>query len=90
MDPNGHLYAAGAFTQAGGAAANRIARWDGGAWSPLGSGISGGLGSVRALVLDGKGNLYAGGDFPWPGTNLLSWPNGSTTNKTIYLPLILR
>src|SRR5262245_65135 len=35
------LYAAGSFESAGGAAARRIARWNGEAWSALGSGLNG-------------------------------------------------
>ncbi len=34
----GDLYAGGDFTTAGGVAVNRIAKWDGSAWSALGSG----------------------------------------------------
>ena len=57
------LYAGGAFTSAGGAAAHNIARWDGSSWSALGSGLDG---EVRALAVfdDGSGPaLYAGGTF---------------------------
>jgi hypothetical protein len=36
------LYAGGWFDKAGGVPANCIAKWDGSAWSALGSGISGG------------------------------------------------
>ena len=38
----GDLYVGGWFTQAGGSPASRIAYWDGSAWHPLGSGLSGG------------------------------------------------
>ncbi len=63
------LYAGGDFTTAGGAAASRIAKWDGAAWSSLGSGISS---TVYALAVfdDGSGSsasLYAGGDFTTAG-----------------------
>ena len=34
------LYAGGDFTAAGGAAARRIAKWDGSTWSALGSGLT--------------------------------------------------
>ena len=64
------LYAAGSFSQSGQTAANRIARWDGQAWSPLGSGLGGGLRGVRALIVfdDGNGSaIYAAGDFTTAG-----------------------
>jgi hypothetical protein len=60
------LYAGGQFTTAGGAPANRIARWNAG-WSPLGSGVNN---TVRALTVfdDGTGPaLYAGGEFTSAG-----------------------
>ena len=64
VDGAGNLYAGGEFATAGGVAANRIAKWDGSAWSSLGSGIDGG---VQALAFDGAGNLYAGGGFSTAG-----------------------
>ena len=36
-----NLYAGGGFTTAGGVPANYIAKWDGSAWSALGSGMDG-------------------------------------------------
>ncbi|MBX3374810.1 MAG: hypothetical protein KF817_13345 [Phycisphaeraceae bacterium] len=77
------LYAGGSFDTAGGVPANRIARWDGSGWSPLGAGI---LGSVRALaVIDddaGAGPaLYAGGIFGTAGgtsTNFVARWDGTT------------
>src|SRR5690554_3556312 len=59
------LYAGGVFTTAGGQPANRIARWNGSAWAPLGSGMSGPSPQVRSLTVfdDGGGAgpvLYAG------------------------------
>jgi hypothetical protein len=67
------LYAGGDFTTAGGVSANNIARWNGTAWSPLGSGVSGsklGVPQVLALTVfdDGTGPaLYAGGFFTTAG-----------------------
>ncbi|MBL9120460.1 MAG: Ig-like domain-containing protein [Phycisphaerae bacterium] len=67
------LYAAGYFEAAGGFAANNIARWDGRAWSPLGTGITNGVNSVvRTLsIFDGGSNdrplLYVGGSFTAAG-----------------------
>jgi hypothetical protein len=54
------LYAGGDFTTAGGLTANYIAKWNGGSWSALGSGLNG---QVAALALDTSGNLYVGGNF---------------------------
>ena len=56
------LYVGGEFTTAGGAPANRVAKWDG-AWSALGSGMND---TVRALVVHDLGDgplVYAAGDF---------------------------
>ena len=61
------LYAGGYFTTAGGVSANRVAKWDGSSWSPLGSGVTS---AVRALTVfdDGGGPaLYVGGDFTMAG-----------------------
>jgi hypothetical protein len=81
------VYAGGFFN---GAAAN-IAKWDGGNWSPLGSGMSGPpqypYSSVAALAVIG-GYLYAGGTFTnaggstanyiakWDGTNWTTLGSG--------------
>lgn len=57
------LYAGGQFSTAGGVAAKNIARWDGVAWSPLGTGAENG-GSVHAMVVSESGGLlYVGGAF---------------------------
>ena len=64
VGPDGSLYAGGDFTTAGGVAAHHIARWDGTAWQPLGSGMDGG---VYALAVGPDGSLYAGGDFTTAG-----------------------
>jgi len=61
------LYAGGSFRVAGGTAADRIARWDGTAWTALGSGMNN---SVEDLVVhdDGSGPaLYACGSFTSAG-----------------------
>ncbi|GAB3857170.1 hypothetical protein GCM10028822_30440 [Hymenobacter terrigena] len=65
---NGDVYVGGTFTQAGGATANRVARWNGTAWSSLGTGAANGVsGDVNALVVAGNGNVYIGGDFTRAG-----------------------
>jgi hypothetical protein len=61
---DGSLVAGGAFTTAGGATVNRVARWNGTAWSAFGTGITGNVNMhVNALAEDGNGNLVAGGWF---------------------------
>jgi hypothetical protein len=58
------LYAAGSFTTSGGVVVNRIAKWTGSNWEPLGSGIDDGAVTVLAVYDDGSGTaLYAGGYF---------------------------
>ena len=62
-----NLYAGGYFTMAGGVSANCVAKWDGSAWSALGSGVFGMNGTaVLALALSGT-NLYVGGAFDQAG-----------------------
>lgn len=62
--PDGSLYAVGAFTTAGGGAANRIAKWNGTSWSALGVGLNG---VARTVVIGLDGTLYTGGDFTTAG-----------------------
>jgi len=84
-----YLYAAGAFTNAGGTMVSCIARWDGASWTSLGSGLArlaiGGTGPIAGtgMVLVRNGNdLYAGGMFVTAGGKVSSgiarW-NGQTT-----------
>lgn len=75
-DGLGNLYVGGTIDVAGTVVANRIAKWDGSAWSNLGSGMDG---PVYALVVSG-GELYAGGSFTTaggvPAANVAKW-NGT-------------
>lgn len=89
------LYVGGFFTTAGGAPANRIAKWNGSSWSTLGTGMNEAV--ITLLEYDdGQGGgpaLYAGGNFfiaggqpagrvaKWNGT---TWsPVGSGVNGTV-------
>ncbi len=76
IDPNGYdyiatlavmgtnLYVGGRFTNFGGVTVKNVAKWDGKAWSALGSGMN--L-PARVLAVNGT-NLYAGGE-----GQLLKW-----------------
>lgn len=61
---NGDIYVTGDFTSIGGVAANRIARWNGSAWSALGTGLNN---DGIHISIDARGNLYVGGDFTTAG-----------------------
>lgn len=79
------LYAVGSFTQIlFGDQANRIARWDGTSWSPLGSGLSF-PGNSLAVFDDGSGPaLYVGGNFAVSGdilTNGIAWWDGENFSQ---------
>jgi hypothetical protein len=65
----GDLVVGGGFTQAGGQVVNRIARWDGATWSPLGSGFD--SFQVRALAAY-EGDLVAGGQFTEAGGQVVN------------------
>lgn len=72
LDPAGILYAA--ITYAG---VHHVAKWDGDAWTTLGSGMNG---QIRALALSGP-DLYAAGNFTTAGgvsaQSIARW-NGSS------------
>jgi hypothetical protein len=77
-----NLYVGGYFTNAGGTSANRIAKWDGNAWSALGSGLDTSIYSRFVAVLAVSGSdLYVGGAFTAAGgvpANYIAKWNGST------------
>src|SRR5205807_2215403 len=85
-----NLYAGGDFMTAGDSEADFIAKWDGSAWSALGSGLDG---EVRALVVSGT-DLYVGGYFATAGgsaaSNIAKWNGnawsalGSGLNGVVY------
>ena len=80
--PNGDLVAAGSFALATGGVADRIARWDGVAWHPLGNGMNG---TVNALTVMPTGDLIAGGEFTTagavPASHVARW------NGAFWLPI---
>jgi hypothetical protein len=83
---NGDVYAGGTFTQAGGAAANRVARWNGTSWSSLGAGTANGVnGQILALAVAGNGDVYVGGTFTQAGGVAASYV--AKWNGTAWSPL---
>lgn len=80
------IYAGGNFTTTGATTVNGIAKWNGTAWSALGSGVSGGGAVVEALAVDASGNLWAGGNFTSVGgvaaNNIARW-NGSSWSPIV-------
>ena len=92
MTANGYLYVAGIFDVAGrvltngGVPANNAARWYGGIWSALGTGlgINGGVTSVNAVLvvtIGGTTSVYVGGAFlsvgNLPANNIARWDGTS-------------
>jgi len=87
-DRPGTLYAGGAFTAAGGVAgADRIASWDGSAWSAVSSPSSQiANGAVNAIAYDAAtGQVFAGGTFTNAGgdanADFLAVWDGSTWSR---------
>ena len=78
VDSSGNVYIGGYFTVVGSVPANCIAKWNGSAWSALGTGISGG--GIKSLTVSGT-DVYVGGYFTTaggvPASNIAKW-NGST------------
>jgi len=75
---NGELIALGNFSSAGGVAASQIARWNGTAWQPLGTGLDYGGYTYGLTVYNGE--LIAGGPFSnaggVPASHIARW-NGT-------------
>jgi hypothetical protein len=65
------LYAGGWFTTAGGVTANRVARWDGTAWSalegPTGPGVDGDVWALAGAESPFERTLYVGGNLALAG-----------------------
>jgi Tol biopolymer transport system component len=79
------LYVGGDFREAGGQPANGIARWNGSAWSSLGSGAGNGVNNiVYALAVSGS-DLFVGGGFSEAGGQPIS--GVARWNGSAWLPL---
>ena len=64
IDSNDNVYVGGQFTTAGGVSANRIAKWNGTAWSALGTGLDN---FAQVVAIDSNNNVYVGGGFTTAG-----------------------
>jgi hypothetical protein len=83
---NGDVYVGGDFTQAGGMAANNVAKWDGAAWSSLGNGAANGVdGAVSTVAVASSGDVYVGGSFTQAGGGVAN--NVAKWNGTMWNPL---
>ncbi|HOA59899.1 MAG: hypothetical protein KA191_03525 [Verrucomicrobia bacterium] len=66
-DDSGNVYIGGEFTVVGDVVANGLAKWDGSAWTAVGSGLGGTeFVAVYALAVSGT-DLYVGGSFETAG-----------------------
>ncbi|HUN81992.1 MAG TPA: immunoglobulin domain-containing protein, partial [Phycisphaerae bacterium] len=74
---NGELLVTGLFTSINGISLQRVARWDGSTWHPLGSGLDGSGASLAVF----NGELIVGGNFDTAGGvsahNIAAW-NGTS------------
>jgi hypothetical protein len=66
VDGSNNVYVGGDFLTAGGKTVNGIARWNGGEWSPLGSGVAGGSRVVSSIAVS-VNDVYIGGTFDQAG-----------------------
>jgi hypothetical protein len=71
------MYAGGLISQAGGSAANAVARWDGTEWHSMGTGVTG---TVTALAVSGS-DVFVGGQFWKAGghvaNHIARWDGGA-------------
>lgn len=78
--PQGDLVAGGWFEVAGTTRADRVARWDGSAWHPLGAGLNDAVNTVAAMP---NGDVVVGGVFTSAGGNAIAniarWDGSSWT-----------
>src|SRR4030095_5067203 len=79
-----NVYFGGTFTLAGGLTVNRIACWDGQAWSQVGGIGVIGSGTINAMAVIGT-NLYVGGTFT--NINGVSADHIAKWNGTTWSPL---
>ncbi len=78
--PTGDIMVGGGFTNAGGVPANRVAIWNGSAWSAMGAGVSR---TVRDILVRQNGEILVGTVAPGfnapTNTGVLRWDGSSWT-----------
>lgn len=77
---NGHLLVAGAFTDAGGTAANHVAVWNGTTFVALGSGLQG----TVNCAMEFEGDIYIGGAMLNGSNDLARWDGANWTFQTVF------
>ena len=74
FDSINNLYLAGVVSAAGSVSCNNVVKWNGSAWSALGSGVND---RVNSLTVDSDNNVYVGGNFTQAGSvpcsNVAKW-----------------
>ena len=93
VDSSDNLYIGGGFETVDGTGGyDNIAKWNGSSWSSVGTGLGlsypQGSEYVNSLVIDGLGNLYAGGCFTCSGGGSVSslwFPNQKCSSGTTTL-----
>ncbi len=98
VDERNHLYAAGSYQFlcgdpgcfSNGAEVNNIARWDGNAWSALGSGIGPPTNSNVSSLASSNGTLTVGGYFSTAGDQAAANFARYTYGAYIFLPTVVR
>lgn len=84
---DGTIFIGGSFTSlVSGVVASRVARWNGTAWLPCGTGLSN---TVTVLYAAPDGNIYAGGIFTTLGNGVSAPCQAARWNSSTWLPLDL-
>lgn len=90
FDPQGYLIVVGTFDNIGDAVAHKVARWNGVAFSPVGSGTqfpAGAGNNLQSLAILPNGVMYVGGIFT--GSSMVSNPPDALVKLSGGVPLFI-